>query len=154
MNKKMKNRPIRFRTWDTKSKKWLEEIPPEEYMLDSDVWDTPEDGDMASFSYPQNPLPDFNGRLIHQQFTGLIDKNKKEIYEGDFVKTDSTHVTVMLKCDGIAEYQRGEIRWISGAFKVCEVNVGACYISEFSACDCCSCGLEVVGNIFETKNET
>ena len=145
----MRSQNIKFRTWDTKTKKWLEEIPPEEYMLDCDEWHHPDD--MDSMRCPASPLQDFKGRLVHQMFTGLIDKNKKEIYEGDLVKADLSHVTLKLKLDETAEYTCGEVRWVNAAFKVCQKNLGACYLSEFSACDCCSCGLEVVGNIFENQ---
>lgn len=55
-------REINFRFWNTRNKRW-------------------EDDPLKTNPYYQNPFS--NSDLIPMQFTGLKDKNGKEIYEGD-----------------------------------------------------------------------
>lgn len=64
------SRIIKFRAWDRKLKRWL---TPSELAEDLGDW----------FVY--NPeVPEAVGVDV-MQFTGLLDKNSKEIYEGDIL---------------------------------------------------------------------
>jgi len=134
------NREIKFRAWDNKNKKWLDQVPCDEYMLDSDCWDCPDQDDMEdmTFFYPNNPLgPAFGGRIIYQQFIGLKDKNKKEVYEGD-----------ILKCDmGRAGEQICKIEYAAPEFRFTLVSEEPSIPLDFTFNSVKS--MEIIGNIFE-----
>ncbi len=119
---KTTQREIKFRAWDKKNKKM---------MIVFGVW-----------SY--GGLHNIHGceiDYIPMQYTGLKDKNGKEIYEGDLL-------------DGI--FKGGWIVW-------CEKCAGFQYRIECEECMACSGdvhwhelrdnkGIEVIGNIYENLN--
>jgi hypothetical protein len=59
-------RPIRFRAWDIERKQWIENI---------DSW-------RVTYLNGDNDSPP----CVVMQFTGLIDKNGLEIYDGDLIR--------------------------------------------------------------------
>ena len=65
-------REIKFRAWYEKEKRFLS-------------WDELQDGTESLQTYFNNELSDVSPLM---QYTGLKDKNGKEIYEGDILSTD------------------------------------------------------------------
>ena len=109
-------REIKFRAWNETIKKYI----PWEHLIDnSDPW----------------PLACLAGSYVtFEQFTGLRDKNGKEIYEGDIVDSDRGDTMV-----------RGAVAWKADAAFRLDTDADSwdldCYVS-----------LEIVGNIHENAN--
>ena len=98
-------REIKFRAWDKESK---EILPWEEIMLWNLMWLNKKD----------------QTDYVFQQFTGLKDKNGKEIYEGDICKK-------VLPYNRDFEIDNTPFQWHS--------------LIEFGSLE----GLEIIGNIYE-----
>lgn len=164
----MNNRTIKFRVWDKARHQWLQQSEHSlhaftDYFLTFDGKIAATEGEICdhlNMDYQTNfDWYDYNTkiktpaeeRFVVQQFTGLLDNNNKEIYEGDIVKTNKNHVSYVLADlteNKLAEYTHGEIKYING-FCVCQSYIGATSLFDYAECDCCPCGLEIIGNIFE-----
>jgi hypothetical protein len=113
-------RELKFRAWDNLRKEWLKK---KVYHFNPHF---NEEG-IGEFRLPQHP----QGFTI-QQYTGLKDKNGKEIYEGDILKWYE------------GENNLSEVIFQNGSFMVRGINWGAFwYISDYY--DVYTC----FGNIFE-----
>ena len=124
-------REIKFRAWDTNSGK-MADIDMRAYLephgLNETIEQHTKDG------------------LVLMQYTGLKDKNGKEIYEGDILRIgedDEDDRAEIVKVEWLERYPR------NGAEMCAFMLVGA-WDKEFAHFyDYAFCGLEVIGNIYE-----
>lgn len=84
--------------------------------------------------------------IILMQFTGLLDKNSKEIYEGDVVK----HKTIGCHTGSVlTEDSDGVVVWSGSGFKYQKTEDMGRYNFNFGSELICSEHYEVIGNIYE-----
>ncbi len=119
-------RAIKFRAWD-----------PELGMLS---WETINDRLMLDFEYDE--------KTIFMQFTGLKDKNGKEIYEGDVVRV---YEHTFSPYDFIVEFSEvNYCWWLTG---VITREDGTSFQSySFSNLNGFQSDCEVIGNIYENED--
>jgi len=121
-------REIKFRAWDKRNKRFQSFYQDKFHlviMLDGGL----------RIQNGKGTSHDFNiDNFILMQYTGLKDKNDKEIYEGDILK-DFSAMT------------QGSVEFLDGCF--CIVGVEKFAIELFEWLENASSSTEVIGNIYE-----
>lgn len=129
----MENRAIKLRAWDTE----------QEIMVYFNIRDL-HGSDMGELKADQfleiEDLTPLIKSGILMQYTGLKDKNGKEIYEGDIVKYFNDYYDLK----GLNGCVKSQVEWDNGGFCVDDADIGA-YCEDNSDIT----GLEVIGNLYE-----
>jgi len=122
-HKDMNTREIKFRAWDRKHPQMFPVDKLEWHMGDNsrlewivghDDWDN--DGGWTVRGGPDNGFA--NGpRYILMQFTGLKDKNGKEIYEGDILKHNQGNYAIEFIAGAFSYDENNELEVIGNIYE-------------------------------------
>ena len=138
-------RPIRFRAWDTEIKKMREVLSinfgdPEFQGATIETWGKIYTDHETGEHEADRDIIGIH-RIILMQFTGLHDKNGKEIWEGDVIKLSRYWADHFGMETTEIFFEKGAFRFAHN--RVIEYEVGI--VGEES---------EVIGNIYESPKET
>lgn len=143
----MMNRKINFRVWDKEREGFLHKVD-----IDSDIIYA----DTKWYIHGGHALDD---NYVMQQYTGLKDKNGKEIYEGDIITTyikrwdsnEEKYCLVNDKFTGSPELKIGHVWYANPCEYIAEWAVSFNHLySEDSIPYSKTQSVEIIGNIYET----
>lgn len=132
------NRDIKFKIWDKELKCFLDGDTHfcNEISFVIDEW-TRSNWTPACFMVDESS----SDRYVLLQYTGLKDKNGKEVYDGDIIINKPVELPKHLHIEGVVQWGLYQF-WVED-LKMEEV---ICDLDE------CDHGLEVIGNIYENKD--
>lgn len=143
----MTNRTIKFRVWNNKSKQWLH--GPSEHNDIDGINILGENILLGNFLNGVS-IQDLNDIEV-LQFTGLTDKNGREIFEGDLINFRLNGVTHGPEWEDITNaevwYNENDAQFVFGRYKTNDFL--DYYFSMADRID--KKNIEVVGNIYENK---
>ena len=138
--KNIESRPIKFRIWGKRSKRFIN--------IDDDEFAIRIDGTILSIEHRTGSgdvYRDSEGEFFEaQQFTGLQDKNGQKIYEGDIIKFSVKVETEKFELF-VCEYDDSQACYIFYKNGKKDILGGYCFSQNESK------SLQIIGNIFENS---
>ena len=149
------NRPIKFRVWDKITNRYLQELGIYYWHIPYSLDGEEITGEANLFGLSELLR---HNNFVAQQYTGLTDKNKIEVYDGDIVKINRCYTRPFVNEKQQIDYKfiEGEVEvgkvlwgWNTQKYLVSYEHIRYDDIEDF---DKPSHRVEVIGNIFEHKH--